>query len=148
MNANRYPIDFEALQKGSTITADELEGISGQLRGTDKYNLYVLGLIHKIRKFLAARNDYWTVKIDKACIKILADPEAAEYNPAEYERARTRMFTAHFLNTAVDADKLNEEESAKHQRRLCQHGFELANMKKSRKEILCDLRQNAIENKK
>lgn len=46
----KYPLDFDALQKGDVIPADQLERVVGERKGTPAYEFKVLGLRDEIEE--------------------------------------------------------------------------------------------------
>lgn len=115
-DTSRWPVDYDTLEKGDTVTRERLEQITGERAGSKGYQLKAIGLQSQIERELHSRGKLWTVKIEREEIRILTDPEASSHNHALQIQARKAMQKRFALNTAVDVAKLDDEQKKQHDR--------------------------------
>ena len=135
-NATRYPLDFDALTKGSIVNVKTIESIVQAPRGCDKYNLGALKLAQRIEQELAARGLYVTVVSDHGAIRVLTDPEASEYNYKEAIRGFDAMKRRTIKLSTVTVSELNEDQTRQHDRSLVVLGAMIAGAKSARKQAM------------
>ncbi len=133
--ASRWPIDYDTLNKGDSITRERLERITGKAAGTKDYQLKLLAIQSQIERELHQRNRHWTVKIQKDEIRILTDSEASTYNHALQVQARCAMEKRFLLNSAVDIAALDDEQRKQHERTMEIDGKYLMAMQTVRKQL-------------
>ena len=136
IDAKRFPLDFDVLEKGSVVTRAEIEHIYRVTYGTDQYSLKALALGQAIETMLDARGLCVTVKIDKGELRILTDAEASEYNRCEAMRGFKRMMRRHRKGAEVQIDNLTPAQAIAHDRGLQVSGAMIFAAKKAKKEAL------------
>lgn len=137
MEAERWPIDYDALQKGDVIPSDLLERVTNTNRESAEYAFAVLKMKDRIERELHDRNRDWTLRIHKGEIKVLTDPEAATFNHAEQVRARAAMMRRFLLALAVDVSLLDEDQRKQHERNVEVDGKYIQSMRDVRKQLAC-----------
>ena len=84
-DVRRWPIDFDALQKGSFIPVEDLERAFRANRDTRAFNFKVMGLISDIRDFFKDRREQTVTVCQKdGGITVLTDEQAVNYNAAKF----------------------------------------------------------------
>jgi hypothetical protein len=121
-----YPLDFDALGKGSVVPVAVIETIAKAQAGTEVYRLEMLRLAKRIEGELAERGERVTVRSDKLALRILTDEEASAYNPRQVRRHLRGAVRSHRRNEAVDRGNLSAETLQGHDRRLVIDGATLA----------------------
>jgi hypothetical protein len=113
--ASIYPIDVETLQKGQMITPQQVEHITGEIRGTNAYALKAMALAKDIERDRAMMGLPVVARARKLGIYIFPDAEASDYLHSEQKRARAKMGRdLRQQKTAVDRSALNEEQAKWH----------------------------------
>lgn len=126
MSSEKYPLDFDLLNKGDSIPPHKLRDLTRADPGTPQYHFGVLKLRDQIRDEMESRGRPVNVAIVDGHLRILTDEEAVPYL-AERFRAGQRLMARTLQNEAiVDTANLTEETKAKHERNLQIHGFKLA----------------------
>lgn len=136
MEAERWPVDYDALVKGSIIPAETLERITQKKRDSADYALAVLNLKERVEQELFDRNKHWTLRIHKGEIKVLTDAEAAVHNHAEQVRARRAMHRRYALQLSVDVSRLEDDQRKQHDRNVELDGKYIQAMQDVRKRML------------
>lgn len=131
-----FPLDFDALQKGDSISPEHLEKLTEKTRGTDAYNLAVLALRERIIRECKDREKHFTVAVVKGHLRILTDEEAAVYNMRTFRAAfrrqhRSLRMMANTVNTAALSDTQKKE----HERNLIVCGKMLQAARSARAQI-------------
>ena len=127
--ATRFPLDYDALEKGCYIPPDEIQAQCEHPRDTKKYQLYVLTLIETIRKHLYANGKSYTVKQDRDGIRILTDEEATEYNASRWDMLKGQLGRTHMQMLGVQTPLLADDAARNAHLRRCQlQAFELSGM--------------------
>lgn len=136
MNAKRHPIDFDGIQKGSYIPADELEDILGLDADSATFNLVVLEFSRQIADELEIRGRPATVIIEDRGIRVLTDAESSSYNARRFVLAQRQMFEAHSRSQrTVELRALTPEQQKDHVRRLEIQGRYLQGLVGVRKQL-------------
>jgi hypothetical protein len=112
------PLNVEALQKGDYLPPIEIEEITGEVEGTQEYQLALLQLRQEIEHGLRFIGRPATIKTEGAGLRILTDSEAAIYNARHGDLARFKLFRAFRRNQAVDEANLSDPERQAHYRTL------------------------------
>ena len=136
MSARRHPLDFDALEKGSNISAEELQDILQAQPGTRAFDLKRLALRSQIMSEMAGRGVVATVKNMGDGLRILTDSEAAIHNDKVQKRAMRMMGRALIRQQGVDESRLSDPERELHQRRLQRNAFILSSMKSAQRKRL------------
>lgn len=130
-----YPLDFDALNKGDVVTADRLEQITSEKRGTKDYQFKVMALAQRVETELAERGLSVIAVVRREQIRILTDEEASEHTERLGEHAVKKLHRGFRKSAAVDTSGFTEEQQADHQRRLLRLGRYVAAIKAARKEL-------------
>jgi hypothetical protein len=139
-----YPLDFDALQKGDVITVDRLEAITGKIRGTQDYQLAVLGLRERIVSECKDRDKFFTVAIVKGCLRILKDDEAAVYNSRTFKMGLRRSRKSLTRLAKVDVGNLDDLQKKSHERNLLVFGKMLQAARSAQKSITATPHQRTL----
>jgi len=105
-----WPLDTSALVKGSTISVNELEQITGRTRGTSAFQLDTIQIVSYIRSQLWARGLHAVVCTQKGAIRVLTDSEALDYNQKLHDQGLRRAQRGHLYQSHVDVTGLSKEE--------------------------------------
>jgi len=135
IEATRYPIDYNALEKGSTISVDELERITGKKASSYAFALAVLGFVQDLQERLEDRGLECIVVQQKRGLRILTDIEATEYAYAEFEKHSRAMGRNLRRQLKVDHSGFDEKQKGDHDRRLHKMSFIYSAVKKARREV-------------
>ncbi len=135
-SAQRYPFDYDTLDKGSFIPPERIESLIGLRRDHAQYSLRVLRLCERITEELAAREKRVTVVGDNHGIRILTDMEASEYNNRAADIAYGKMARSLARLRAVDPTEFDGDLKRLHERRLLVVGHMLRGARQGRKEAL------------
>lgn len=135
VKVERFPVDYEALQKGDVITVERLEKITGKSHGTVAHQLGVLQLMGQIERDMWAANKRVTLKLDKGAIVVCTDSEAAIKNARDFMLGLRKLSRSHVRNQFVDVSQLADDERAAHERKLEVEGKYLQAVASTRKEI-------------
>ena len=139
-----YPLDFDALQKGDVITIDRLEAITGKRRGTQEYQLAVLGLRERIISECKDRDKFFTVAIVKGNLRILKDDEAAIYNSRTFKMGMKRSRKSLSRLAKVDVGNLDDLQKKSHERNLIVFGKMLQAARSAQKSITAAPHQRTL----
>lgn len=143
-DAERWPIDFDAIQKGDVIPVSQLETILGVSRfarsGTHfvenaEYQKLLKDFQGKVKHELRKRDIKMTVACDHGTITFLEDEEAAHYNDRLFRSGEKRMRTAAQQAMGCDANQMTEETRTRWRRSLVVMGAKLAGMRSSYKQV-------------
>lgn len=129
ISTEKYPIDFDSLEKGDVISNEELEKITGHKYGTTKFAFAVINLRQKIfdkRGFTATHNQ-------EIGLRILVDSESSFYNDKDFHNKRRGMFRAHKKMASVDVAQLSPVARELHERKLMSQSRVLSAVRESRK---------------
>lgn len=113
----RYPIEFDILQKGQSLTAEFLENACGHERGTTKYEFFCMTLAQMI-----FTETGFTAKRSGDDLRILTDSEAAQYNARRVEQHVRGVFQRFEMLAAVDLAGLGTDEKREYERQLLNKG--------------------------
>ena len=137
MAVQRYPLDFDALEKGDVISAEQVEAIVEIKRDDIKYGFAAMALGKRIKKELQDRDKEVTVRMHQSALMICDDADASPYNERMI-KARARG-VGRFLRqlSAVDRSKLPEERVPLHDRALTVWTLTYQAMRSTRRKLLC-----------
>lgn len=113
-----YPLDCEALEKGSYITPAEVEQITGVSRFDAQYSLKALNLCTFITGALKERNIDVVVRRVDFGIKICLDNEASEYTLKRCERGLREIGRNLRRMLSIDKNNLTPDECTMHDARV------------------------------
>lgn len=118
LNLEQLGLDIDGLGKGDVFTADQLEAMTGQRRGTEGYDLAVLGLRKKLHTTLRDRGKPATVAIVRGELRILEDTEASVYNAQAFRHGIRKARRAFDRLLEVDSRQVTPERLAGHGRAI------------------------------
>lgn len=118
MEAVRYPLDLDRVQKGLYVTPEEIEEIVGVSRTEASYGLAVMRIIEEIKRNLGDRGVGLVIRQHEYGIKVLTDSEATSYLGARQQRNVQDIGRTHVMQQLVDVAMLTEDEQRAHERRL------------------------------
>jgi hypothetical protein len=136
MECQKYPLDFDALVKGSVITVDQLESITGFKQGSEEYAFKVMALRDQIERELHQRGHNWTVAQVKRNLKVLTDGEAVLHNERKFKAGFAMQVQAHWRAEGVDVAQLSDGEKERHTRNLCLQAAQILASKQARRLAL------------
>lgn len=113
-----YPLDFDLLKKGDSISPERLEALTQKQRGTDGYNLAVLALRERIVRECRDRGRHFTVALVKGSLRVLTDEEASLYNARTFRAGFKRSSKSLRRLAKVDASQLSDGQKIDHERNL------------------------------
>ena len=125
MDAQRWPLDFEALKRGDYLTPEIVEAAVQCSRFDKNYRLEVLRLRTMIQDSFVARGDLVTVVSERDGLRILTHSEQADYAPEREARSVRQMLLAKAEGAAVDLKQLGDEQRQRHERWLLRASWRL-----------------------
>lgn len=135
MEAEKYPFDFDALNKGDTISPEIAESIVKVPRSHRRYSLKAAGLAKLVERELGARGKKCTVCVRNDAICILTDSEAAVYTKQQGSIARRKERLNFMRALHVDVTNLGPDERKAHERRLVIDGQAIAAASRVRRKL-------------
>jgi len=137
-----YPLDFNALQKGDVIPPEQIEKIYNVNREDVKaYQLKKLVLASQIERELGDRGRSVTVRGDGDSLRILTDPEAAEYNAKRFRHGLRAATRSHKRTMCVDVAHLDADQKLTHSRECVVQGKILQSIKDTKKALRLESHQ-------
>lgn len=113
MSTEKYPLDFDALEKGTWLEGSVLERAVGCTpRDHGRWNLGLMKLCKMIER-AAGIVSY----VDHDRIRLCTDAEACNYTTRMNERAQSMMFRSVARRTLIDRENLTEEQRSLADRR-------------------------------
>jgi len=106
---SKWPLDFDALEKGSVIDTEDLERILGHKRTTAKYQFGVMALKDRIRKELSMRGIDAFVIQTRNTLKVLTDEEGSAYGHTRWNRGIATQMRANEGMRKIDVAKIPED---------------------------------------
>lgn len=125
MDAQRWPLDFEALKRGDYLTPEIVEGAVQCSRFDKNYRLEVLRLRAMIQDSFVSRGDLVTVVSERDGLRILTHSEQADYAPEREARSVRQMMLAKAEGAAVDLKQLSDEQRQRHERWMLRASWRL-----------------------
>lgn len=119
--ATRYPIDFDAYNKGDYIPVHVLEQALGLHKQDDpeEFRLRCLDIRSGLQESFAARGAaIVAIRLRKDGIHILTDEAAVQYWAMRAAKARRDVAHAFYGQQCVDKDKLSDSASREHRKSL------------------------------
>jgi hypothetical protein len=137
MNVEKFPFDFDALQKGDYINPDYLEKITGHKVDSQEYSFAVMQLVSQIESRLEV-----VCKTNSGGISILTDEEAVFYvrkqNLAANRKKRKQLRR---LQTSIDCSNLSQDGQKRFISELNIVGAEVAAVSTVRKQLAGEKRE-------
>jgi hypothetical protein len=115
MNASKWPLDYELLARGTTLTREQVENATNLSARDERYRLAALRLAHSIREHFAARGDFVTVISEGDTLRILTHAEQSRYAPQREAKAIRQIMVARAEGNAVDTKQLTDSEREWHE---------------------------------
>lgn len=135
MEAERFPVDYDALKKGDVIPAERVQRLTGLPKGHEKYSLRALQWGRKIEKEMEQRGCPVIIVYEKYALKVLTDSEAIVYNAKSFREGIAKSQRAHRRNrTRVDRCELTAAEKASHETEVRVSAAILRGIRNTRKE--------------
>lgn len=116
MDAQRFPLDFQALKRGDYLTPAQVEDATLTPRDNRHFRTAMLQLRDEIMAFFLGRGEIVTVVTEQDGLRILTHAEQAEHAPARARKAAQQMLMAHAESQAVDVRQLTDDERQRHER--------------------------------
>lgn len=135
MNAEPWPFDVEALNKGDRIDVSRCEQIVGRGRLDPMYSLDLLKLAVKLAQSLRNLGNVWTVVQDQGGLKILTDEEASLYQRKRHLAGLAKATGAHEMMQHVDASQLSDAAKREHELALRAQGIRLLALQNAQKQV-------------
>ena len=142
--ATPYPLDFDALEKGQTLPAGELERITNEKRGTNDYRFAVLKLTGRIQDELRDRGRPVTVCTKGDDLLILTDAEASIHNEELYKQRLRQLVRTHRRACEVDVANLTEQQKQEHDGRLLVQGRLLQALAAEKKKLQLEAAKRTV----
>jgi hypothetical protein len=140
-NTERYPIDYDTLNKGDTIPAARIERITGKTRTDLNYALACMALKERIETDLWKLGKPWTLKQQGEDIVVLTDAEAAEYNDRRFKQDLRSMGRRLQHQLSVDVAQLDDDQRADHLRAVEVNGKIMQAVAVAKKQIRLEAHQ-------
>lgn len=107
-------LDVNALQKGDTIPAKQIEDWTGTERGTPEYAFKTLAIV----TYLDSQKPDCSIAIRKGAVRILTDAEAVNYQDSRFESGIRALKRSERKYRKIDTSNFSgnekEEYKAKH----------------------------------
>lgn len=130
MNAERWPLDFEALKRGDVVPVSHVERIAGVKRDDAAFAFHALKLAKDIEHYFETCGDVVCVKSVRGSLHVLTHSRQAEY---VQQRARHHVHgyaTSYRKALGVDRALLTDEARKRLDRFLQTTAFRLQQMRK------------------
>lgn len=144
MQTEKYPFDFDAMQKGDLIPAEIIESIVKLPRTDRQFALKLLGLKEQIEDELDARGRPVVAKCERDGIKILTDEEARPYTEQQFKIGARKLRRAHLKTCLIDQSNLNDEDRKLHDSQMLIQGAKLAAFRRVRPNLSVDPHESQI----
>ena len=115
-SASRYPLDVDALTKGSIISVGDLEKITGTSRHTEAYGWSVLVIRAEIERRFQEKGIVVSCCMVDGALHVLDDNAAVRYAEQRFAKGMRTMAQAHHKLLGVDTTQLSEELKPRHER--------------------------------
>jgi len=110
MEAEKYPLDFDALKKGSSVSTKKLEEILECKSDLAEFGFKTMQFCRNVNKRLLERNIDAAVVMQKKTLKVLTSAEAQDYVAKSAEGAIGKFFRVSRLGMrSVDPSELSAE---------------------------------------
>jgi len=136
-----HPMDFDSLEKGSSISPEELEKITGTKYGTIEYSLGVLSFTQRVEKELEARGLCAVIVIRKEHVVVLTDEDASFYTSKRFGQAVRTMYKQYRKKTQIDRTQLTGETCKQHDRDVINQSRILQALTGEQKQIALEERR-------
>jgi len=129
--ADRYPIDFDQLQRGDVIPAETVEAYSGLHRDDKRFNFELMSLAEDIRRhFRECHGLTVSVRQSGGDLCVLTNEQQAHYTRQQEILRMRRYLRTCAEGLAVDLAQLSEEQRDKHEKFQLRIGWQQQQMTK------------------
>lgn len=144
MSTERFPIDYDTLQKGDYISPEDCERIiaahkdQGGQRVTRAHRIYSLRLMvvaDEIERECWKLGKRFRVVTDRDGLRVLTDPELAEYAREKFHRHERGLLRENAHARTVDVQLLTDDQRVAHERALIIQGAKLAALASARRAL-------------
>jgi hypothetical protein len=132
---DRYPVDFDVLERGDAIAIEQLESILGMRKDHRLFPLKTCSLGNLIERNLASRGKVVTCRVKNGALLVCDDEDMSEYNRKRHRQALRKAVRSHVQTAAVDVSRLSTEQRAMHEKDVCNQAKYVAAIAGVRKEI-------------
>lgn len=116
MEAEKYPLDFDALKKGSSVSTKKLEEILDCKQHLAEFGFKTMQFCKNVNKRLLERNIDAAVVMQKKTLKVLTSSEAQDYVARNAEGAIGKFFRVSRLGLrSVDPSELSAEDRRRYE---------------------------------
>lgn len=130
MSAERFPLDFDALNRGDYLSAEAVEKATLARRSDDGFWHKVLRLKEMIRDHFESRGEIVTVRSEGDGLRILVHTEQAEYAQDRERRAIKQVLISRKEAQGVDVLQLGDEQRERFERWKHRNAFRTQQMLK------------------
>jgi hypothetical protein len=116
MDAQRFPLDFQALKRGDYLTPQQVEQATLTPRDHRNYRVEMRQLRDQIMAQFLTRGEVVTVITENDGLRILTHAEQSEHAPTREQRAVRQMLIARAEGAAVDLQQLTDDQRQRHER--------------------------------
>ncbi len=131
-------VDKLDLTKGSVISIEIVEDMTGATNNTIEYTFALIRLVDEIVSHLLRQGVILTICTVKGAIHILTDEEAAAYNAKAGDQAVRKLGRAFVRGQAVDKRNLDDITKVIHTRNLDIQGRMLTEINRVKEEFLLE----------
>jgi hypothetical protein len=124
MEAQRFPLDFQALRRGDYLTPEQVEDATLTPRHSRLFRPAMLQLRDEIMAYFRSIGQVVTVTTEHDGLRILTHAEQAQHAPTRARKAVEQMMTALAESKAVDVQQLTDEDRLRHERSLLRLGWQ------------------------
>lgn len=114
-DAQRWPIDFDELEKGSTIGPEVIEKAFNVERGSREYRLKVMALREDIEEHFTGRGILVWVKSEGDSLIVLTDEAAQPYLDNLGDSLLRRFGKVQLVNRGLDPTQMTEDTRRAHE---------------------------------
>lgn len=133
----KWPLDFDELEIGQSISATLIENMCGFVPGTEGYRLKgQMALIESIRKARPDLDPY--VRTHRHEILIMTPIDAAEHRRRQCTSALRSLVSNHRRNMCVDSSGFDEHKMAEHEHALYRNGRLLGAIAKEKRAMVLE----------
>jgi hypothetical protein len=128
----KFPFDFEILNKGSVISTDTLEKASGISRTSRKFSLVLLQYAREVEDYFRFdRGVEVIVRTDNDQISILLDVDADEFSEKMFDEGLKKVRRWHRKTLSIDTSGFAADRLSNHHRRCVVQGAQVVAMRKA-----------------
>lgn len=145
-NFEKWPIDWDSLNKGDVIPVERLEQITETPRTSELYALKVLRFRHWLESEMKSRFRPVVTCSDHGALRILTDAEAVEYTAKRFQQAQNTMEASHRKAMDIDVGNLTDGEKRQHRQNTEVQAFVLLANRKALKQATKKIKAQAEDN--